>query len=966
MTSSEIRKAFMDFFASKQHKIVPSAPIVNKDDPTLMFTNAGMNQFKDYFLGNQAPAAPRIADTQKCLRVSGKHNDLEEVGVDSYHHTMFEMLGNWSFGDYFKKEAIAWAWELLTGVYKLPKDRLYASIFEGDKAENLEIDQEAIDFWKEWIPEDRILPFDKKDNFWEMGDTGPCGPCSEIHIDLRSDTDRQKVDGKTLVNADHPLVIEIWNLVFIQFNRKADGSLEELPEKHVDTGMGFERLCMAIQRKQSNYDTDVFTPLIEAIEKASGVKYDNTYDPGKKKDIAMRVIADHLRAVSFAIADGQLPENDGPGYVIKRILRRAIRYYYSFLNINEPFIHQFVPLLVGQFGDVFPELKEQKLLIYNIIEKEEETFLKTLASGIRRLENFIEHQKVKNFDSKFEEYLNQNNITFTSKKHLKGPKEYTLDYFFSNENIGLTFSLPKTGAHKKMFEHIFKDVKIYHIEKKNFVAGQKTGVPIVDNFSFQGQIDGETAFELFATYGFPIDLTRLIASEKGWTVDEDGFEKALTAHKEISKGGKVYQVDDWFVLQEDQEVEFVGYDQLVVENAGLIKYRTVNTGKEDQYQIVLQKTPFYAESGGQVGDKGLLWFGEEKVPVIDTVKENELIIHLVKNLPKDINQPVKAEVNRTKRKATEKNHTATHLMHSALHRVLGEHALQKGQNVDDKRLRFDFSHSQQVSAEELLQIERMVNSKIRENISLEENRGMPIEEAKAAGAMMLFGEKYGDLVRMITFDKDYSRELCGGTHVEATGEIGQFKIVGESAVAAGIRRIEAVTAEKAETLIEKELDELNQIRAMLKSKDTANGIAKLIEENKKLQKEVEKLLAAQAGALKGELINKAEALNGVNLIVAKLPLGDSNAIKTLAYQIEGEVDNAVIVFGAVVKDKPQLMITINKELVGSKGLNAGTMIRELAKEIQGGGGGQPFFATAGGKNADGLDAALAKAKSLVS
>ena len=872
MTSSEIRKAFMDFFASKQHKIVPSAPIVNKDDPTLMFTNAGMNQFKDYFLGNQAPAASRIADTQKCLRVSGKHNDLEEVGVDSYHHTMFEMLGNWSFGDYFKKEAIAWAWELLTEVYKLPKDRLYASIFEGDKAENLEIDQEAIDFWKKWIPEDRILPFDKKDNFWEMGDTGPCGPCSEIHIDLRPEADRQKVDGKTLVNADHPLVIEIWNLVFIQFNRKADGSLEELPEKHVDTGMGFERLCMAIQRKQSNYDTDVFTPFIEAIEKASGKKYTFSYDLKDKSDIAMRVITDHLRAVSFAIADGQLPENDGPGYVIKRILRRAIRYYYSFLGIEEPFIYQFVPLLVENFGAVFPELKEQQSLITNQIKSEEEKFLKTLEKGLRRMD-----------------------------------------------------SLKPEG----------------------------------------NQIDGETAFELFATYGFPIDLTRLIASEKGWTVDEDGFEKALTAHKEISKGGKVYQVDDWFVLQEDQEVEFVGYDQLVVENAGLIKYRTVNTGKEDQYQIVLQKTPFYAESGGQVGDKGLLWFGEEKVPVIDTVKENELIIHLVKNLPKDINQPVKAEVNRTKRKATEKNHTATHLMHSALHRVLGEHALQKGQNVDDKRLRFDFSHSQQVSAEELLQIERMVNSKIRENISLEENRGMPIEEAKAAGAMMLFGEKYGDMVRMITFDKDYSRELCGGTHVDATGEIGQFKIVGESAVAAGIRRIEAVTAEKAETLIEKELDELNQIRAMLKSKDTANGIAKLIEENKKLQKEVEKLLAAQAGALKGELINKAESVNGVNLIVAKLPLGDSNAIKTLAYQIEGEVDNAVIVFGAVVKDKPQLMITINKELVGSKGLNAGTMIRELAKEIQGGGGGQPFFATAGGKNADGLDAALAKAKSLI-
>ena len=872
MTSREIRQTFLDFFQSKQHKIVPSAPIVNKDDPSLMFTNAGMNQFKDYFLGNQSPDNRRIADTQKCLRVSGKHNDLEEVGVDSYHHTMFEMLGNWSFGDYFKKEAIAWAWELLTKVYGLPKDRLYASFFEGDAEAGLDKDQEAMDYWKEWLPEDRILPFDKKDNFWEMGDTGPCGPCSEIHIDLRPDADRAKVDGATLVNADHPLVVEIWNLVFIQYNRKADKSLEELPEKHIDTGMGFERLCMAIQEKQSNYDTDVFTPFIQAIEKASGKKYNFSYAPDAKVDIAMRVIADHLRAVAFAIADGQLPENDGPGYVIKRILRRAIRYYYSFLDINEPFIFRFVSLLVEQLGSFFPELVEQQSLITNQIKSEEEKFLATLEKGLRRID-----------------------------------------------------SLQPKG----------------------------------------GKIDGETAFELFATYGFPFDLTQLIASEKGWTADEAGFDQAMQQHKEISKGGKVYEVDDWIVVDAEAEVSFVGYDQLIVENAGLIKYRTVNTGKEDQYQIVLKTTPFYAESGGQVGDKGLLWFGDEKIPVIDTIKENELVIHLVKHLPKAINASIKAEVNTTKRHATEKNHTATHLMHAALHRVLGEHALQKGQNVDDKRLRFDFSHSQQVSAEEVEAIEKMVNSKIRENIQLEEARDMPIEEAKAAGAMMLFGEKYGEAVRMITFDAAYSRELCGGTHVQASGEIGQFKIVAESAVAAGIRRIEAVTGAKAEELINKELKELGELRALVKSKDAAKAVAKLIEENKKLKKEVEQLLNAQAGALKDQLLGKVKPLNGVNFIAARLPLGDSNAIKNLSHQIEQELEDAVIVFGAEVKGKPQLLVHISKNLVESKGLNAGNIVRELAKEIQGGGGGQPFFATAGGKNVAGLDAAIAKAEEMI-
>jgi alanyl-tRNA synthetase len=873
MTSKEIRQQFLDFFATKDHKIVPSAPIVSKDDPTLMFTNAGMNQFKDYFLGNREPEAPRIADTQKCLRVSGKHNDLEEVGRDSYHHTMFEMLGNWSFGDYFKEEAIAWAWELLTGIYGLPKDRLYATVFEGDEDDQLEVDVEALTFWKKWLPEDRILPFDKKDNFWEMGDTGPCGPCSEIHIDLRSEEERKKVDGSTLVNTDDPFVVELWNLVFIQFNRKADGSLESLPAKHVDTGMGFERLTMALQGKRSSYETDIFTPFIAFIEKASGKKYTNSYEEEAKSDIAMRVVSDHIRAVAFAIADGQLPSNTGAGYVIRRILRRAVRYYYSFLDIQEPFLHTLIPLLADHFKEVFPELKAQEEQVSRVIQGEEKTFLNTLDNGLKRFE-----------------------------------------------------SLQVTN----------------------------------------GVINGEDAFELYDTYGFPIDLTRLLAEEKGWRIDEEGFEKALAEQKTRSRAATSREVGDWVKVNEGEEVEFVGYDSLEVEDARVLRYRIVKGKKGNRYEVVLNKTPFYAESGGQAGDSGTLQFGEERIRVLDTQKENQSIIHIVDKLPQDLSVVVRARVDKSRRQSTARNHSATHLMHAALHRILGEHALQKGQDVDANRLRFDFSHFQKVSHEELQQIEDIVNEKIRENIQLEEVREIPLEEAKAAGAIMLFGEKYGDLVRMITFDPGFSRELCGGTHVPATGEIGLFKIVSEGSVAAGIRRIEAVTAEKAQRYIQSELDELKEIRSLLKSPANASkNIAELQEENKQLRKEVEKLQAARANALKSDLLKGAEKIDGITFIGAKLPIEDAAAIKNLAYQLENEIENAVILFGAEIKGKPQLMMAISKGLTEQKGLDAGKIIRELAKEIGGGGGGQPFFATAGGRDAQGIERAISKAKEML-
>ncbi|MEO1625251.1 MAG: alanine--tRNA ligase [Bacteroidota bacterium] len=872
MTAQEIRQQFLDFFASKQHRIVPSAPIVNKDDPTLMFTNAGMNQFKDFFLGNRIPETRRVADTQKCLRVSGKHNDLEEVGIDSYHHTMFEMLGNWSFGDYFKQEAINWAWELLTQQYKLDSDRLYVSVFEGDKGDGLDADEEAVEYWKKHLPEDRILRFDKKDNFWEMGETGPCGPCSEIHIDLRSEEERAKVDGRSLVNQDHPEVIEIWNLVFIQFNRKADRSLEELPEKHIDTGMGFERLCMAIQQKKSNYDTGVFAPFIQWVEKESGKTYGGSYELSAKSDIAMRVVVDHIRAVAFAIADGQLPSNTGAGYVIRRILRRAVRYYYSFLDVTEPMLCKMIPLLAEAFQNVFPELAAQQEQITTIIRGEERLFLNTLSNGLSRFEALE---------------------------------------------------------------------------------------------AADGKIDGRSAFELYDTYGFPIDLTRLLAAEKGWSIDEEGFAKALEEQKARSRKDAQKEVGDWHVLS-DASCVFVGYDHLSVADARVTKYRTIKVKKKDQFQLVLDRTPFYAESGGQVGDCGWLQFGEEKIRVFDTQKENDLIIHIVEKFPAEMELAAHANVNAPQRTATSQNHSATHLMHAALHHVIGEHALQKGQDVNHDRLRFDFSHFEKMSREQLDQVEQMVNQKIRQNIALEERRDVPIEEARQMGAMMLFGEKYGDKVRVITFDADFSRELCGGTHVQASGEIGLFKILSEGAVAAGIRRIEAVTGYKAEQFVKGELDELRAVRSLFKGQNQlVRQVEGLQEENKQLRKELEKMMAAQASGLKNELIGKKESVNGINLITSRLPLNDSKAIKTLAYQLEQEVGDALIVFGAEIKGKPQLMITISENLIKEKELHAGTMIRELAKEIKGGGGGQAFFATAGGKDASGLDKALDKVRQLL-
>ncbi|MEM6965904.1 MAG: alanine--tRNA ligase [Bacteroidota bacterium] len=905
MKSKDIRQKFLDFFQSKQHKIVPSAPIVNKDDPTLMFTNAGMNQFKDFFLGNRIPTDRRTADTQKCLRVSGKHNDLEEVGIDSYHHTMFEMLGNWSFGDYFKEEAIDWAWELLTKELGLDPNRLYASVFEGDEADGLEPDREALHFWKKYLPEERILFFDKKDNFWEMGDTGPCGPCSEIHIDLRSDEDRAKVDGATLVNMDDPEVIEIWNLVFIQFERvwKKNGAsdlfnweenyqggletlkkerpnkiseftqLKNLPEKHIDTGMGFERLTMALQGKKSNYETDIFMPFINYLEKKSGYTYSNSYDLSAKSDIAMRVVVDHVRAVAFTIADGQLPSNTGAGYVIRRILRRAVRYYYSFLNLKSPVLHELVGMLAEEFKEVFPELKAQEDFVAKVVLEEERGFLRTLESGLKRIENLA----VKN-----------------------------------------------------------------------------------------NQVAGETAFELLDTYGFPIDLTRLIAAEKGWTVDEAGYEKALAQQKERSRADAKKEMGDWTDLLDDPSVAFVGYDDLVVTDTKVVKHRTVKIKDKPQYQIVLSKTPFYAESGGQRGDVGLMFFGEEKIPVIDTQKENDLIIHVVKKFPADFSNLTKVEVHAGKRAATEKNHTAVHLMHAALHEVLGEHALQKGQDVDSKRLRFDFSHFQKVTDEEIDRIEKIVNQKIRANIPLEEERNMPISEAKALGATMLFGEKYGETVRVITFDKNFSQELCGGTHVDATGKIGLFKILKEDSVAAGVRRIEAVTANEAEAFVTKELQELESIRNLFKNPTrTVQNVEALQEENRQLKKEIEKLQAAQASGLKDDLKSKAEQIDGINFIASTLPLNDSKTIKTLAYELEREVGDALIVFGAEVNGKPQLMVTISENLTKEKDLHAGNMVRELAKEIKGGGGGQPFFATAGGKDVSGLANAIAKAREML-
>jgi alanyl-tRNA synthetase len=873
MKAKEIRNLFIQFFESKKHHYVPSSPIVVKNDPTLMFTNAGMNQFKDYFLGNEEPKFLRVANSQKCLRVSGKHNDLEEVGVDTYHHTMFEMLGNWSFGDYFKKEAIEWAWELLTEVYGLPKDRLYVSVFGGDAGDNLEKDTEAFRIWNGIVPESRIIFGSKKDNFWEMGDTGPCGPCSEIHVDLRSDEERQKVNGFDLVNNDHPQVIEIWNLVFMQFNRISDGSLKELPAKHVDTGMGFERLVRAIQNKSSNYDTDVFTPFIQAVANKSGKEYGQD----EKIDIAMRVIVDHIRAIAFTIADGQLPSNNKAGYVIRRILRRAVRYGYTFLGFQKPFLFELLPLLAETFGDIFPEVSAQQDFIAKVIMEEENSFLRTLDNGLKKLDQIKEEM---------------------------------------------------TGS------------------------GQKV-------------IEGKVAFELYDTFGFPLDLTSLIARENGFSVDEKGFAIEMEKQKTRSRAAAEQETGDWVMVGEDEGVEFIGYDYLESQSR-IVKYRQIKDKKGDRFQLVLDRTPFYAESGGQVGDQGILQSDIETIKVLDTKKENDLIVHFVDRLPSKPDTAFTSKVNREKRKLSMNNHTATHLLHAALKQVLGEHVQQKGSLVNEEILRFDFSHFAKLTEEEISKVESIVNTKIRENISLEEQRNVPISEAKNQGATALFGEKYGDFVRVITFDRNFSVELCGGTHVSSTGVIGLFKIVSEGSISAGVRRIEAITAEAAEAYVNDQFQLVKEIQELLKNpRDVKKSIEALIQERNELRKELESLHTQKAGALKQELIKGIQKLNGTNQILAQISLPSADALKKLAFELKNEVDNVIVVLAAEIEGKPQVAVLISDNLISEKSLNAGLLVRELAKEIDGGGGGQPFFATAGGKNLSGLPSVLVKAKSLL-
>ena len=868
MTSNEIRAKFLEFFASKEHTIVPSAPMVVKNDPTLMFTNAGMNQFKDIFLGNATSKFNRAADTQKCLRVSGKHNDLEEVGHDTYHHTMFEMLGNWSFGDYFKKEAIDWAWELLTEVYKMPKDRLYATVFEGAPEEGVPMDQEAYDFWKKYLPEDHIILGNKHDNFWEMGETGPCGPCSEIHFDLRSDEEREAKPGREMVNMGHHLVIEIWNLVFMQFNRKANGSLEPLPHKHIDTGMGFERLCMVLQNKQSNYDTDVFSTRIGEIAALAGKRYGD--DP--KADVAMRVIADHLRTISFSIADGQLPSNVKAGYVIRRILRRAVRYGYTYLGFNEPFICKLVPGLVEQMGGQFPELKAQQALITSVICEEESAFLKTLATGINLLEGVISKSKA---------------------------------------------------------------------------AGQSI-------------IDGKSAFTLYDTYGFPIDLTELIAKENGMTVDLEAVEVELQAQKARSRNAAAVENDDWVELVAGVSTEFVGYDTLTAD-VKIVRYRKVTTKGKSLYQLVFDQTPFYANSGGQVGDNGTIEAEGKTIKVLDTLKENGLPIHVVAELPENVEATFKAVVNEDDRLASARHHSVTHLMHKALREVLGTHVEQKGSLVCPDYLRFDFSHFQKVTDEELRQVELAVNRMIRADYPLQENRECTIEEAQKAGAMMLFGEKYGDKVRMVRFGD--SVELCGGTHVGATGQIGMFKIVSESAISAGVRRIEAIAGGVVENAYYKMEESMKELQQSLGSPALLQAVKKLVEDNASLRKEIEGFRAQKAREL-AQSIGNLIATNGDQKVFAQTIEMPVDTVKDAIYALRTANPEVAIVLGSCEGGKPMLAVAVGDALV-AKGVKAGDVVRNAAKEMQGGGGGQPFYATAGGKNPEGLQKAIEVAVSLI-
>lgn len=866
MNCNEIRSAFLHFFESKKHHIVPSAPMVVKNDPTLMFTNAGMNQFKEIFLGNAPVKYPRVADSQKCLRVSGKHNDLEEVGKDTYHHTMFEMLGNWSFGNYFKKEAIEWAWEFLTEIVKLDRDSLYATVFQGDKADNTEADLEARELWKSFLPESHILFGNKKDNFWEMGDTGPCGPCSEIHIDLRSPEEKQKVDGASLINKDHPLVVEIWNLVFIQFNRIASGELQPLAHKHIDTGMGFERLCMAVQGKKSNYDTDVFQPLIQKIASISGKEYGKN----EEADIALRVIADHVRAVSFAIADGQLPSNNGAGYVIRRILRRAIRYGYTFLNFTEPFMYKLVDVLSGQMGEQYPELRSQQSLIEKVIQEEESSFLRTLAHGI----------------AKFESYVSR----------LEG------------------------------------DV-----------------------------VEGSFAFELFDTYGFPIDLTQLMAQEKNLTVNMEGFRKGLEEQKQRSRAAAAVQTDDWVeLLPGFTETEFVGYCSLETESR-IVKYRKIQSKGKSFFQIVLDKTPFYAESGGQVGDRGTLENVNEKIFIENTLKENNLIVHISSALPDNLTAVFSAKVNGELRKATQNNHTATHLLHLALRKVLGEHVEQKGSLVAPERLRFDFSHFSKIGQEELEAVEKMVNHLVRANITLQEYSSIPIAQAKEMGAMALFGEKYGDEVRVIRFED--SIELCGGTHAAATGNIGLVKIISESAIAAGVRRIEAVTGPFAEEYVNQFIKMADNLKQLFNSPNIIQGVHKIIQENDQIKKEIEEFYEERMRNFIRETEAKMENINGIYIIRELRPLLP-DLLKRAAHHIRSQHKNLAIVFGSDFEDKASVVVALSDDLL-EKGFNASKLIREISSIIQGGGGGQAGLATAGGKNSKATGEAIQKIVELI-
>ena len=880
MTSRQIRQQFLDFFTSKEHLIVPSAPLVAKNDPTLMFNNSGMAQFKDFFLGNGTPPSKRIADTQKCLRVSGKHNDLEDVGFDTYHHTMFEMLGNWSFGDYFKKEALSWSWELLTEVYKLPKERIYVSVFQGDEKDGVPFDQEAYDIWKSMVGEDRIILGNKKDNFWEMGETGPCGPCSEIHIDLRNADEVAKISGKDLVNNDHPQVVEIWNNVFMQFERMADDSLVPLPSKHVDTGMGFERLCMAIQGKQSNYDTDVFSNTIKFIADKAG----KVYGQEQWTDIALRVISDHIRAIAFAIADGQLPSNNKAGYVIRRILRRAVRYGYTYLGFREPFMNTIIPLLAEQFDGVFPELKAQQDFIQRVILEEENSFLRTLETGLKRLDDIIK-------------------IT------------------------------PKNGS-----------------------------------------IDGNTVFELSDTFGFPSDLTALIAREKGLSIDEEGFKTALQAQKDRSRKDSTKEATDWVIVSdEDFDFEFAGYDETETQSK-IIKYRKVNTKTGEEYHIVLDKTPFYAEMGGQVGDSGQLIIDNGKITISDTKKENDLFIHIsldkktgefLSNI--EANNIVTAKIDIARRQRITQNHTATHLMLSAMRQVLGAHISQKGSFQSEEVTRFDFAHFSKVTDEELAKIETIVNQKIRENIKLDEKRNVPIQEAVASGATATFGEKYGDFVRVITFDPAFSVELCGGTHVPATGQIGMFKFVTESSVSAGVRRVEAYTGEKALSVVNEQLSVISEIKELFKGQpDIVKAVKALQEERNSLSKKIEILENEKLQEIKERLYAKIISVGEINMIAEVVEVPSADALKQLAYELKAKIGDLYCVLGAEINGKPQLAVMIAENLIASKNLNAGQIIKEIAKEIKGGGGGQPFFATAGGNDVSGLKNAVEKGKSFVS